>query len=52
MEAEKDFFTAEGYIKGFMKVLIDYSPKLISALVILFIGNHTLYQQFGEANHD
>ena len=42
MEAEKDFFTAEGYIKGFMKVLIDYSPKLISALVILFIGIYTI----------
>ncbi len=42
MEAEKDFFTAEGYIKGFMKVLIDYSPKLISALVILFIGIYAI----------
>ena len=42
MEAEKDFFTAEGYIKGFMKVLIDYSPKLISALVILFIGTYAI----------
>jgi len=29
-------------IKGFMKVLIDYSPKLISALVILFIGIYTI----------
>jgi small conductance mechanosensitive channel len=42
MEAEKDFFTAQGYIKGFMKVLIDYSPKLISALVILFIGIYAI----------
>jgi small conductance mechanosensitive channel len=42
MEAEKDFFTAEGYIKGFMKVLIDYSPKLISALLILFIGIYAI----------
>ncbi|MEI7508666.1 MAG: mechanosensitive ion channel domain-containing protein [Flavobacterium sp.] len=42
MEAENDFFTAEGYIKGFMKVLIDYSPKLISALVILFIGIYAI----------
>ncbi len=42
MEAEKDFFTAEGYIKGFMKVLVDYSPKLISALIILFIGIYAI----------
>lgn len=42
MEAEKDFFTAEGYIKGFMKVLVDYSPKLVSALIILFIGIYAI----------
>lgn len=42
MEAEKDFFTAEGYIKGFIKVLVDYSPKLISALLILFIGIYSI----------
>ena len=42
MEAEQDFFTAEGYIKTVMKVLVDYSPKLISAVIILFVGIYTI----------
>lgn len=42
MEVKQDFFSAEGYIKGFIKVLIEYSPKLISAFLILFIGLYTI----------
>jgi small conductance mechanosensitive channel len=42
MEVKQDFFSAEGYIKGFLKILIDYSPKLISAFLILFIGLYTI----------
>lgn len=30
------------YIKGILKILIDYSPKLISALFLLFIGLYTI----------
>jgi len=42
MEVKQDFFSAEGYIKGFLRVLIEYSPKLISAFLILFIGIYTI----------
>jgi len=42
MEVKQDFFSAEGYIKGFIKVLIEYSPKLISAFLILFIGLYAI----------
>ncbi len=30
------------YITGFVRILIDYSPKLISALIILFIGLYAI----------
>jgi len=42
MEVKQDFFSAEGYIKGFLKILIEYSPKLISAFVILFVGLYAI----------
>jgi small conductance mechanosensitive channel len=42
MEVKQDFFSAEGYIKGFLKILIDYSPKFISAVLILFIGLYVI----------
>jgi small conductance mechanosensitive channel len=42
MEVKQDFFSAQGYIKGFFKILVDYSPKLISALLILFIGLYAI----------
>ncbi|CAM3972739.1 mechanosensitive ion channel family protein [Flavobacterium weaverense] len=30
------------YVNGFIKVLIDYSPKLISAFIILFVGLYVI----------
>lgn len=42
MEVKKDFFSSEGYIKEFLKTLIDYSPKLISAFIILFVGIYAI----------
>lgn len=30
------------YFTGFVRILIDYSPKLISALIILFVGLYTI----------
>ena len=30
------------YIDRFLKLLIDYSPKMISALVILFLGLYAI----------
>ena len=42
MEVKQDFFSVENYTKGFLKVLIDYSPKLISAIVILFVGIYAI----------
>lgn len=30
------------YVDRFLKLLIDYSPKMISALVILFLGLYTI----------
>jgi small conductance mechanosensitive channel len=42
MEVKQDFFSIENYTKGFLKILIDYSPKLISAIVILFVGIYVI----------
>lgn len=42
MEVKQDFFSAEGYINGFLKILIDYSPKFISAVLILFVGLYVI----------
>lgn len=42
MEAKQDFFTMEGYFKSFSKVLLDYSPKLISAIVIFVVGIYVI----------
>ena len=42
MEAKQDFFTMEGYIKSFTKILLDYSPKLISAIIIFVIGIYAI----------
>jgi small conductance mechanosensitive channel len=42
MEVKQDFFSAEGYLKGFLKIAIDYSPKLISAFIILFLGLYAI----------
>jgi len=36
LQTEISYF--DQYISSFFKVLIDYSPKLISALIILFVG--------------
>ena len=36
LQTEINYF--DQYISSFFKVLIDYSPKLISALIILFVG--------------
>jgi small conductance mechanosensitive channel len=38
MELKQNFFSLENYTDGFFKTIIDYSPKLISAFLILFIG--------------
>jgi small conductance mechanosensitive channel len=42
MEAKQDFFTMEGYIKSFTKILLDYSPKLISAIIIFVVGIYAI----------
>lgn len=42
MEVKQDFFSLENYTTGFLKILIDYSPKLISAIVILFVGIYAI----------
>jgi small conductance mechanosensitive channel len=42
MEEKLDITTFETYINKFFAVLIDYSPKLISALIILFIGLYAI----------
>jgi small conductance mechanosensitive channel len=42
MEAKQDFFSFENYSKGFLKILVDYSPKLISAIIILFVGIYAI----------
>jgi small conductance mechanosensitive channel len=38
MEVKQNFFSLDNYTDGFLKTIIDYSPKLISAFLILFIG--------------
>jgi small conductance mechanosensitive channel len=38
MEIKQDFFSLENYSDGFLKIIVEYSPKLISAFLILFIG--------------
>jgi small conductance mechanosensitive channel len=42
METKIEINSLESYAKEFIKVLIDYSPKLISALLILFIGLYVI----------
>jgi len=42
METKLEINSLESYIKGFLKILIDYSPKLISAFLILFIGLYAI----------
>ena len=42
MEVKQDIFSGEGYFKAFIRTLVDYSPKLISALLILFIGIYAI----------
>ena len=42
MEVKQDFFSAQGYIKGFFKILVDYSPKLIAALLLFFVGGYAI----------
>jgi small conductance mechanosensitive channel len=34
--------TVKNYSEGFMKALLEYSPKLISAIVILFVGLYAI----------
>ena len=34
--------TVKNYSEGFMKALLEYSPKLISALVILIVGLYAI----------
>lgn len=42
METKLEINSIEAYIRGIAKILIDYSPKLISALVILFVGLYAI----------
>ena len=42
MEVKQDFFSLENYTDGFFKIIVDYSPKLISAVLILFIGIYSI----------
>ncbi|RAR71786.1 small conductance mechanosensitive channel [Flavobacterium aciduliphilum] len=38
MNVKQSFFSADNYIKEFFKVLMEYSPKLVSAFIILAVG--------------
>ena len=39
---ELEVHTFDEYIKHFLKVLIDYSPKLVSAILVLFVGLYAI----------
>jgi small conductance mechanosensitive channel len=42
MILDSEYTTVTGYASTFLKVLIDYSPKVISAFFILFIGLYAI----------
>jgi small conductance mechanosensitive channel len=42
MILDSEYITITGYANTFLKVLIDYSPKVISAFIILFIGLYAI----------
>jgi small conductance mechanosensitive channel len=42
MILDSEYTTITGYANTFVKVLIDYSPKVISAFIILFIGLYAI----------
>jgi small conductance mechanosensitive channel len=42
MILDSEYITITGYADTFLKVLIDYSPKVISAFIILFIGLYAI----------
>jgi small conductance mechanosensitive channel len=42
MILDSEYITITGYANTFLKVLIDYSPKVISAFIILFVGLYAI----------
>lgn len=42
MEQKLEINSLSNYSKEFVKILLDYSPKLISALIILFVGIYVI----------
>jgi small conductance mechanosensitive channel len=42
MILDSEYITITGYANTFLKVLIDYSPKVISAFIILFFGLYAI----------
>jgi small conductance mechanosensitive channel len=42
MILDSEYITITGYASTFLKVLIDYSPKVISAFIILFVGLYAI----------
>jgi small conductance mechanosensitive channel len=42
MTLDSEYITITSYASTFLKVLIDYSPKVISAFIILFVGLYAI----------